>query len=75
MLVAAARPLHVCEINGALSVDLTQKSVSFEQRRLVAPIEELCGPIVEVEADDIVQLVHPTARGFVFLWLALKDEV
>ncbi|KAL8837871.1 MAG: hypothetical protein Q9170_002346 [Blastenia crenularia] len=62
ILTVATRSLKVHEIQGALSIRLEDRSIDFEKRRSVIPIEELLGPLVEVHVDGSVNFVHPTAR-------------
>ena len=62
IIITTRRPLKVHEIQGALSIQLRDKSVDFAKRKSLTPFSELCGPLVEVHDDDIVSLVHPTAK-------------
>lgn len=62
ILTVAARSLKDHEIQGALSIRLEDRSIDFEKRRSVIPLEELLGPLVEVHLDESVNFVHPTAR-------------
>lgn len=62
LIVMATRSVRTHDIQGALSICTRDGSIKFEQRRSVKPLEELLGPMVEVQADDLVTLVHPTAR-------------
>ena len=62
LLITARYPLKVYEVQGALSINAEDMSVDFRKRRLLIPFNELCGPIVEVHADDTLTLVHPTAK-------------
>ncbi len=64
-IVTAKRPLKVHELKGALSIRTQDKNVDFAKRPPKTPFSELCGPLVEVHADDIVSLVHPTAKKYV----------
>ena len=59
ILTTAMRSLKVQEIQGALSIHLEDKSVDFEKRRSVIPLEELLGPLVEVHSDDSVNFYPP----------------
>ena len=61
-LTMALRPLKVHELQGLLSIRREDRSIKFEERRTVIPIEELLGPMVEVQSDDTVSFIHPTAR-------------
>ena len=62
LIVMATRPVKTHDIQGALSIFTQDGSIKFEQRRSVKPLEELLGPMVEVHPDNLVTLVHPTAR-------------
>lgn len=58
----ATRPLTIHEVQGAFSICLENGSIDFENRRSVAPLDELLGPIVEVHLDGSINFIHPTAR-------------
>lgn len=62
LIVRATRSVKTHDIQGALSVCTKDRSMKFEQRKSVKPLEDLLGPIVEVHPDNLVTLVHPTAR-------------
>lgn len=62
LVVMATRSLQMSDIQGALSICTQAGNVKFEERRLVKPLEEVVGPMVEVHPDDTVTLVHPTAK-------------
>ncbi|KAF6218628.1 hypothetical protein HO133_005979 [Letharia lupina] len=62
VLVMATRPLTIHEVQGAFSICLENGSIDFENRRSVAPLDELLGPIVEVHLDGSINFIHPTAR-------------
>lgn len=61
-LMAARRPMKLHEIQGILSIRPEDKSINLEKRKYVHHLKELCGSIVEVGADETVDLVHTTAR-------------
>lgn len=61
-VVTAKRPLTWPEIQGAVSIDLEQQTVDFEERQLVVDIGELCGSLVERLAGDRIELVHTSAK-------------
>ena len=67
IILTAQRPMRVEEVQGALSVHVLDMSVDFMKRRSMTSFNELCGPLVEVHADDVVSLVHPTAKQYVKL--------
>lgn len=62
LIVRAKGSVRTYDIQGALSICIQDRSVKFEQRRSVRPLEELLGPMVEVHSDNLVTLVHPTAK-------------
>ncbi|KAL9614732.1 MAG: hypothetical protein Q9167_000801 [Letrouitia subvulpina] len=67
LLLTARRTLKLYEIQGALTVDTTNQSVDFEQRRLHNIedfIKEKCGPIVKIAGNKDVELVHSSAKSF-----------
>jgi len=63
LLTAARRSLYLHEVQGALSICLVNKMVDFERRHSRTPLDELCGPILEIHANGVVNFVHPTAKG------------
>ena len=63
LLTAARRSLHLHEVQGALSICLDDKTVNFERRHSRTSLDELCGPIVEIHANGVVNFVHPTVKG------------
>lgn len=64
IILTARRPLKIHELQGALSIHIQAMNVDFSKRRSLVPFGELCGPLVEVHADDVVSLVHPTAKQY-----------
>ncbi len=62
-LACAKRPLRWYEIQGAMSLDFDDQTVR-EIKRLVKDPKELCSSLVEHHADDTVELVHSTRRGY-----------
>ena len=67
MVIAAARPLTVKEINIALAIRPGQVSIAAIQSNLLpnaeSSIKDLCGLFVRV-IDSKVYLVHQTAKEF-----------
>ncbi|KAE8448004.1 hypothetical protein EG329_009927 [Mollisiaceae sp. DMI_Dod_QoI] len=61
-VVTAKRPLTWPEIQGAISIDIEDQSVDFEERSLVEDIGALCGSLVERLPGDRVELIHTSAR-------------
>lgn len=61
-VVTAKRPLTWPEIQGAVSIDLEQETVDFEERQLVIDIKDLCGSLVERLAGNRIELVHTSAK-------------
>lgn len=70
-ILTARRPLKLHEIQGALSINVEDSSVDFAKRRSLAPLGDVCGPIVEIHADDTIALVHPTAKQYVSVLVTL----
>lgn len=62
LLVMATNPVKTNDIQGALSIRLDDRSIDFQGRRSVKPLEDLLGPLVEIHLDGSVNFVHPTAR-------------
>jgi WD40 repeat protein len=58
-VVCASRPLRLNEIQAALKVD-----VGITVRNIKQSIEGLCGQLLYVDKNDVVQIVHSTAREF-----------
>ena len=50
------------EIQGAISIDVGEKSLDFEAGQLRVDSKELCGSLIEVHPEGAIELVHPTAR-------------
>ncbi|KAH0563509.1 hypothetical protein GP486_001930 [Trichoglossum hirsutum] len=63
-LACAKRPLKWYEIQGAVSIDLKNQSVNFEERMHCVNAKDLCASLVEIRSDDSIELVHPTAREY-----------
>jgi hypothetical protein len=61
-VVTAKRPLTWPEIQGAVSIDIEDQMVDFEERSLVVDIGALCGSLVERLPGDRIELVHTSAR-------------
>ncbi|KAL2066161.1 hypothetical protein VTL71DRAFT_2232 [Oculimacula yallundae] len=66
LITTSQRPLYEHEIQGALSINLEQKNVDFEGRHSRFPLDDLCGPIITVRHNGVVDLIHPTAKDY--LW-------
>lgn len=62
ILTMATRPLKTHEIQGVLSIRLDDRSIDFENRKTITPLEELLGLLVEVHVDGSVNFIHPTAK-------------
>jgi len=62
-ITCAKRPLKWHEIQGAVSIDMEDESIDFENRRLCTHVRDLCGSLIDVLPGDRVQLVHETARS------------
>ena len=60
-MVCAKRQLNWREIQVALSIDLDEQTVDYDDRRLRTHIYEICGSLVQVSGDRVF-LVHSTAK-------------
>lgn len=61
-MVCAKRPLKWHEIQGAVSMDLEERTIDFDERKLRVHIQDLCGSLVLILPGDRVELVHSTAK-------------
>jgi hypothetical protein len=61
-VVTAKRPMTWPEIQGAVSIDIEDQIVDFDERSLVVDIGALCGSLVEKLPGDRIELVHTSAR-------------
>jgi len=62
LITTAHRPLYAHEIQGALAINIGERNVDFESRYLRSPLDDLCGPIIQLHQSGIVDLIHPTAK-------------
>ena len=62
MLACAKRSLKWTEIQGAVSIDMENRTVDFEGQRFRIDSKTLCGSLVEIRRDGSVELVHVTAK-------------
>jgi hypothetical protein len=60
-MVCAKRQLTWKEIQVALSIEVDEQTVDYEDRRLRTHIYDICGSLVLLSGDR-VQLVHSTAK-------------
>jgi hypothetical protein len=65
VITSATRTLHSHEIQGALSIRLEDQSIDFARRRSIDPLNDVCGPIIEIHANGVVDMIHPTAKRLV----------
>jgi hypothetical protein len=72
-LACAKRPLKWHEIQGAVSTDLQTQQVDLERRKLRVDAKDLCGSLVERHSDGTVELVHLTAK--LYVWLPFSNQV
>jgi hypothetical protein len=66
-IACSKRPLKWHEIQGAVSVNVQDQSVDFENRQLCTHVRDICGSLIDVLPGDRVQLVHGTAKSQVIL--------
>lgn len=62
LVTTSRRALYSHEIQGALAINLEEQNVNFENRHSRFPLDDLCGPIIQVHQNGIVDLIHPTAK-------------
>lgn len=60
-MVCAQRQLTWREIQVALSIDIDNRTIEYDDRRLRQHIHDICGSLVTVSGNR-VSLVHSTAR-------------
>ncbi|KAF2024888.1 C2H2 domain-containing protein [Setomelanomma holmii] len=63
-MVCAKRELTWKEIQVALSVDVTNQSIEYDDRRMRKHIHEICGSLV-IATEGRVTLVHSTAKTYI----------
>jgi hypothetical protein len=63
ILSSAKRKLYVHELQGMLSMDTINHRIDFTKRRYTQHFKEICGPLVELNPDGTVDLVHQTVKG------------
>lgn len=54
-----------------MSIDVAELSVDWANKRFSVDSKDLCGSLVEVYADGIVNIVHQSAKRLVYLFLVL----
>ncbi|KAH7157921.1 hypothetical protein B0J13DRAFT_650700 [Dactylonectria estremocensis] len=57
--VCGTRPMTIDELQAALTLD--RKSKVHNVRKIV---EQLCGQLLRIDSNDVVQMIHGTARDF-----------
>jgi len=62
LVTTAQRALYAHEIQGALAINLEEQNVNFENRHSTFPLDDLCGPIIQVRQNGVIDLIHPTAK-------------
>jgi uncharacterized metal-binding protein len=65
-MVCAKRRLTWKEMQVALSIDLDNQAIEYENKRLRKHIHEICGSLISVNSDR-VSFVHSTAKTYVRL--------
>ena len=70
--ICAKRPLKWYEIQCAISIDVEEQTIDFDERKLRVDIRDLCGSLIHVQpgephaigvdARDRIELVHSTAK-------------
>ncbi|KAH7329590.1 hypothetical protein B0I35DRAFT_420512 [Stachybotrys elegans] len=72
-IACAKRPLHWCEIQGAVCIDLDNQCLNYDKEILDTP-QGLLASFIELRTDGTVQLVHETARSFLLSKGLVKPE-
>jgi hypothetical protein len=62
IITSATRTLQCHEVQGALSIRLDDQTIDLDRRRSRIPLAEICGPIVEVHSNGVIDMIHPTAK-------------
>ncbi|TVY90811.1 Ankyrin [Lachnellula willkommii] len=64
IMISASRALQSHEIQGALSIRVDSQTIDFNRRRSRISLGEICGPIVEVHSNGVIDMIHPTAKSY-----------
>lgn len=62
LIISSKRTIKSHEIQGALSIGMDDRTIDFDRRRSRTPLAEVCGSIVEVHSNGVIEMIHPTAR-------------
>ena len=65
-MVSAKRRLTWKEMQVALSIDIDNQAIEYENKRLRKHIHEICGSLISVNNDQ-VSFIHSTAKTYVKL--------
>jgi hypothetical protein len=65
LITTAKRGLYVHEIQGALAISIKEQNIDFEGRHTILSLDDLCGPIVQIHQNGLVEMIHPTAKELV----------
>ncbi|KAJ3566801.1 hypothetical protein NPX13_g6998 [Xylaria arbuscula] len=60
------RPLRWHEIQAGITIDLQEQRINGVNDRLVHDCKELLSSLIIIRTDDVVDLVHPTLKQFLF---------
>lgn len=60
-VLCCTRPLRLKELEQALATRVGERSTN-KRRRLLRRLDELCGPILEIDVGEKVHFVHFTAK-------------
>ncbi|KAK5046236.1 hypothetical protein LTR84_008379 [Exophiala bonariae] len=63
-VTCSVRPLKWHEIQGALSVNTTDRDINFAGRRSRVHVREICGSLISNLSGDRVELVHMSAKDY-----------
>jgi hypothetical protein len=62
LIISASRTLYVHEIQGALTINLDEQNVDFAGRHSKLPLDDICGSIIQVHSNGLVEMIHPRAK-------------
>lgn len=62
-VVCSTRPLSLNELKHAMAIDIDKEDRCINKKRIILRrLDELCGPVIEFDAEDKIHFVHFTAK-------------
>lgn len=61
-LALAKRPVKFHEIQAMKSINIKQRNIDIERRGFQVGLKDLCGSLIDVGTDGVVDFVHLTAK-------------